>query len=271
LPGGAATEWRAGRIRLRYVEHGEGVPLIALHGVAVDHRDIEAAIEAVVGGSGCRRIYPDLPGMGHSTSEGLTSNEDVVTLLVEFIDHLASGPVMLLGHSYGAYLARGIAARRPDAVLGLALLCPVAESSGTVPERSVVRQDADAYVDLEPAERARFDEYFVVRTRANATRYREYVVPGNELVDEEALERIFAGWALDVVSRRFSGPTLVVAGRRDSIVGYADAARLVESYPHATLAVIEDAGHALIHEQPGLLSALLGDWLGRAGLGRAGL
>jgi hypothetical protein len=35
-------------------------------------------------------------------------------------------------------------------VLGLALLCPVAEQSRNVPEHEVVRQDADAYDELEP-------------------------------------------------------------------------------------------------------------------------
>jgi len=56
---------------------------------------------------------------------------------------------------------------------------------------------------------------------------------------------------------------LIVAGRRDQVVGYADSAELLERYPRATLAVIEDAGHALMHEQPELLAALVSDWLDR--------
>ena len=48
---------------LHHVEHGSGVPLVALHGAGVDHREIEAAVEAVVP-AGYRRIYPDLPGWG---------------------------------------------------------------------------------------------------------------------------------------------------------------------------------------------------------------
>ncbi len=40
---------------------------------------------------------------------------------------------MLLGHSYGGYLARRVTAQRPEMVRGLALLCPVAERSGSVP------------------------------------------------------------------------------------------------------------------------------------------
>lgn len=171
---------------------------------------------------------------------------------------------MLLGHSYGAYLARGVAGRRADKVLGPELLCPVAERSRNVPSHEVVRHDAGAYDELEPAQRAGFDEYFVERTAATARCYRERVLPGKALVDEDALGRIFAGWTVDLGSQAFSAPTLVVAGRRDSVVGYADAAGLLEYYPRASLAVVEDAGHALIHERPELLAALLGDWLDRA-------
>lgn len=249
---------------VHYEEHGGGVPLVALHGAGVDHREIESAIEAVVPATGYRRIYPDLPGMGSSTTDGLNCNDDVVALLAGFIDDLGEGPVMLLGHSYGAYLARGVAAQRPDLVLGLALLCPVAERSGSVPDHDVVRQDPDAYDELEPGQRAEFDEYFVVRTSATARRYRDHVAPGTTLVDKAALERIFAEWAVDVGSGIFSAPTLIAVGRRDSVVGYIDAAELFDRYPNATVAVIENAGHALMHERPQLLAALIGDWLDRA-------
>lgn len=64
------------------------MPLVALHGAGVDHREIEAAVEAVVPGTGYRRIYPDLPGMGRATAAGISGNDDVVTLLGDFIDHL---------------------------------------------------------------------------------------------------------------------------------------------------------------------------------------
>jgi pimeloyl-ACP methyl ester carboxylesterase len=251
-------------VAVHYVEYGTGVPLVALHGAGVDHREIEAAVEAIVPDTGYRRIYPDLPGMGRSSADGLTCNDDVVKLLGELIGDRVGGPAMLLGHSYGAYLARGMAAQRPDVVLGLALLCPVAEQSRNLPDHHIVRQDAEAYDELEPGQRVGFDEYFVVRTPATARRYRDHVVPGTGLVDETALERIFAGWTVDVGSGPFAGPTLIAAGRRDSVVGYTDAVALLEHYPHATLAVIEDAGHALIHERPELLAPFLSDWLKRA-------
>lgn len=149
---------------IHYVEHGTGVPLVALHGVGVDHRELESALEPMLAGSGCRRIYPDLPAMGHSTATGLTSNNDVAALLGQFVERTAGEPALVLGHSYGAYLARGVAAQRPALLRGLALVCPLAESTGQVPVPEVVVQDEAAYDELEPEQRAGFDEYFVVRT-----------------------------------------------------------------------------------------------------------
>jgi pimeloyl-ACP methyl ester carboxylesterase len=54
-----------------------------------------------------------------------------------------------------------------------------------------------------------------------------------------------------------------VAGRLDATVGYAAASDLLDHSPHASLAVLDDAGHALPHEQPELLRALLAEWLTR--------
>lgn len=85
------VEQRINDVSIHYVEHGTGMPLVALHGAGVDHREMEAALESIVPTTGYRRIYPDLPGLGRSTAAGLTSNDDVVTLLGEFIDSVAGG------------------------------------------------------------------------------------------------------------------------------------------------------------------------------------
>ncbi|MEH0109787.1 alpha/beta hydrolase [Tersicoccus sp. MR15.9] len=68
----------------------------------------------------------------------------------------------------------------------------------------------------------------------------------------------------------YAGPVLLVAGRRDATVGWAATVELTEVYPHATLAVLDGAGHALPHEQRELLAALLGDWVRRAATTRSG-
>jgi pimeloyl-ACP methyl ester carboxylesterase len=104
----------------------------------------------------------------------------------------------------------------------------------------------------------------VIQTPEMLERYERFVAPAAAVVDQAALERIGERWALTPVDApAYTGPTLVVAGRLDSTVGFAAAADLVDHYPHATLAVVDDAGHALPHEQPELLRALLAEWLAR--------
>ncbi|WP_411699128.1 alpha/beta fold hydrolase [Conyzicola sp.] len=253
-------ECRIDDVIVNYTEHGEGMPLVALHGAGVDHREIEAAIEAVLPRVGFRRIYPDLPGMGRTTADGLDSNDDVVTLIAGFIDHIAGGSAMLLGHSYGAYLARGVAAQHPEAVTGLALLCPIGDGTDPAPAHRAVSEEPGTYDELDTAQREDFDEYFVARTPAGARRYRDSVAPGVAAADEVALARIFSDWLVNVDGPVFERPTLIVAGRSDSTAGYAHATGLLESYPRAALAVLADTGHALMHERPELLGALLSGW-----------
>ncbi len=63
---------------------------------------------------------------------------------------------------------------------------------------------------------------------------------------------------------RFDRPTLVVAGRQDATVGYADAVEVLGCYPHATLAVLDQADHRLpVPGQAPLFETLVRDWLSR--------
>jgi pimeloyl-ACP methyl ester carboxylesterase len=56
---------------------------------------------------------------------------------------------------------------------------------------------------------------------------------------------------------------MIFTGRQDSSTGYRDAWPLLEHYPHATLAVLDGAGHNGHIEQAGLFNALVEEWLDR--------
>ncbi|MEU4731467.1 alpha/beta hydrolase [Streptomyces sp. NPDC023588] len=253
-------EIRAGRVPVHYVEHGTGLPVLVLHGAGVDHREAEACFEPVLdGAAGLRRIYPDLPGTGRTPApETLRSADDVLDTLLAFADEVTGGAAhLLIGHSAGAYYAQAMAARRPAHVAGLALVCPLPAGLRDVPEHRVVTGSEEIGDDA-------FRSYFVIHTPEMLERYDRYVAPAAALVDEAALERIGERWALTPDhAPAYAGPTVVVAGRLDSTVGYAGAVDLVDHYPHASLAVLDDTGHALPHEQPELLRALLTEWLAR--------
>ncbi len=76
------------------------------------------------------------------------------------------------------------------------------------------------------------------------------------------MERIAARWEL-APGAPFDRPALIVAGRLDATVGYAAALDLADRWFRATVAVLDDTGHALPHEKPELLRALIGDWVRR--------
>jgi pimeloyl-ACP methyl ester carboxylesterase len=253
-------EIRVGQVAVHYMEHGNGRPVLLLHGAGVDHREAEACFEPVLDDvAGLRRIYPDLPGMGRTTApETLRSADDVLDTMLNFADAVAGGAgYLLIGHSAGAYYAQAMAARRPEQVTGLALVCPLLPGLRDVPEHRAVAGTDQIGDDV-------FRSYFVIQTPEMLERYERYVAPAAALVDGAALERIGQRWVLARDhAPAYEGPALVVAGRLDSTVGYAAAVDLVDHFPHASLAVVDDAGHALPHEHPELLRALLAEWLAR--------
>ena len=113
---------------MHYAAYGTGTPVLALHGAGVDHREIAGALEPIFCNvPGFRRLYPDLPGMGRTPApETITSNDDVLDLLLGFIDStIGDEPFLVMGQSYGGYLARAVANQRPQQAIGLALICPV--------------------------------------------------------------------------------------------------------------------------------------------------
>lgn len=250
-----------GNLIVHYQQHGEGLPVVVLHGAGVDHRETEACFEpAFADGSGLRRIYPDLPGMGLTAApDSLHCADDVLATLLAFADRVTHGsPYLLVGHSAGGYYAQAMAARRSEQVVGLALVCPLLAGVRDVPVHRALT------VSGEPGDED-FRAYFVVQTPEMLARYERYVAPAAALVDQAAMERIGASWELSPSGPPYAGPMLVVAGRLDSTVGSAAATDLLIDHPHATLAVLDGTGHALPHEKPELLRALLADWLTRTG------
>jgi lipase len=109
---------------LHHVElaSGEGPPLVLLHGVTGHALRWRRVAE---GPWSTRRVIAlDLRGHGHSTWVPPWSREVVAADVVETIEALVSGPVDLVGHSYGGALAMEIMATRPDLLRRVALLDP---------------------------------------------------------------------------------------------------------------------------------------------------
>jgi pimeloyl-ACP methyl ester carboxylesterase len=261
-------------VALNFVERGEGVPVLALHGWTPDHRLMLGCLErAFAERPAYRRLYPDLPGMGRTTAPpSIASSDDVLDAVQDFVeDAIGDTPFLLVGESYGGYLARGLARARGRQVLGLALICPIGVAvehvERRVPGRSVLRPDPELLAGVDERVGQEFASLAVVQSRAAFDRFREEIMTGVDVADTVAMDRIRQRWTLTDDPEGgppFARPALILTGRQDDTVGYLDQFALLPYYPRASFAALDVAGHNLQIEQPELFDALVREWLDRA-------
>jgi pimeloyl-ACP methyl ester carboxylesterase len=242
--------------------------VLHLHGFQVDHRVLRDPMERVYTACpGWRRVYVDVPGFGIAPpSAAVGSSDEALALVFALLDEVGGGrPAAIVGQSWGGYLAHAAAALRPDAVAGIALLCPMTvpeHAARDVPEVPPVEIPADIAAGADEADLDLFREIAFVVDAEQFGFFRSAVLPAVRAADPDALERISGAYAFtDPPQTVFAGPSLIVAGRHDRIVGYRDAWRLAERLPRATYAVLDGAGHHAHLEREAETAALLRGWL----------
>jgi pimeloyl-ACP methyl ester carboxylesterase len=260
-------------IDVYYEIKGEGRPIIMLHGYWPDHRVVSGPMEPVmVDREGWQRIYFDLPGMGKTPAkEWIKSSDDMLDVVCEFIDHVIPGkPFVLGGYSYGGYLARGVIARKPDLVDGLFLICPMMVDVGKrdLPPKNIIVKDPELMAKLTHEEKEGFESWVTVQSQRVWERAQSDVNESVKLADEDFLNHLQEtayefSFDVDAAIGRFEKPTLILAGRQDWIVGYRDVWEVLESYPRATFAILDRAGHALQIEQEEVFNVQVNEWIDR--------
>ena len=79
---------------------------------------------------------------------------------------------------------------------------------------------------------------------------------------QDRLKRTFS-FQVDQLPQPFGEPALFLIGRQDQVAGYRDAWKILEHFPRATYAVLDQAGHAPDVEQVQLSHTLMSEWLDR--------
>ena len=190
-------------VRVHYVEHGAAGPGVAtvvlVHGFPVDQRLMVGAFEPVFADRpGWRRVYVDLPGMGGTVAPDVASTDDVFRILRGAVQALVpEGPYVLVGQSYGGYLARGLTAADAGRVAGLAVVVTVVEPRHDLrelPPCQVLVQDP-ALIERVGSEALAAEEVLVVQTEETWARSRQEVDPGLAAADPEAVARVEAHYA----------------------------------------------------------------------------
>jgi pimeloyl-ACP methyl ester carboxylesterase len=112
-----------GETQVAYQDLGQGMPLVLLHGFMANHANWWHLAQALSPHLRC--ICPDLLGFGQSSQPDIAYD---IACQVEFIRRftqaLQISPFVLVGHSFGGWVAASYALNYPADLKGLILLAP---------------------------------------------------------------------------------------------------------------------------------------------------
>lgn len=185
----------------------------------------------------------------------------------EMVDRVLAadpGPFALAGHSMGGWVAQAVAARAPERVSRLALVCtwgqPIAEFTAAR-ERTLARAAAGEYETL-------LQENLPFIVHSNRLADAALVGPLLNMqrqTGRETLLRNMRAYHAEDDSRPLLPlircPTLILAARDDHFFPLAEQQFLTGAIAAARLAVIDDCGHSAPMEHPQAVTALLRYWL----------
>ncbi len=108
-------------VEQNYIDAGQGVPLVFVHGFPLSSAAWQKQIDAFQ--STHRVVALDLRGFGGSEARpGAVAMAQYASDLRELITQLGLGPVVLVGHSMGGYIALAFAREFPALLRGLVLV-----------------------------------------------------------------------------------------------------------------------------------------------------
>ena len=245
-------------VRIDVSRVGTGRPILFLHGpwgVTPDEAFLESigAIGAVAA--------PWHPGFGHSElPAGLRSVNDLALFYLDFLEAEDLHDVVVIGSSFGGWIAAEVAVRSVQRIDRMVLISPVGIKVGGRESRDV----ADVFAMSQ-------DELISASFHDTASRLADYSeMSDTELVGVARSREAYAyfTWrpymhnpSLRRWLHRACRPTLVIGGTSDRVLsdGYLNA--FAASLPDARLVMVPAAGHYPHIEQTKAVVSLVRDFI----------
>ncbi len=232
---------------------GDGPDVLLLHSTVGDRRMWDPQVPALTA-AGFRVTRCDLRGFGDSPLPGKPWNDadDVAELF-------GDGPVALVGSSGGGYVALELAARRPDRIPALVLLCGALAGHPKSPERQAYAEREDALLDagdLDAAVELNVATWLgpaaspEVRDALRVMQRRVFELQPPEDPEPEQIE---VDWDLSTITAR----TLLFSGAHDLPDFREIAEHLAGVLPDARHVPLDWAGHFPSLERPDVINPLL--------------
>src|SRR5258705_584554 len=235
---GPATEKIAGA-NIEILRRGKGRPVLFLHPHIGMHGS-RAFIELLA--RDARVIAPSHPGFGHSElPKGMTSVDDMSYFYLDLIEELDLRDLVVVGASFGGWIAAEIAAKPCERLSRLVLIGAIGAKFGT--------RDKSDIVDIFSTPRSRWEE---LSFRDPAVWLRDYEsLPDDELTAMARNREATALFAwnpymydpkLKARLHRIRVPTLFLWGAHDGFPPLSYVRGLCAAVPAAYVQQIADAG-----------------------------
>ena len=237
----------------RYVEAGEGQPIIILHGLMGGLSNFEGVIDYFPP-RGYKVIIPELPV--YSLPVLKTSVKSLSEFLHDFITHKKLKQVILLGNSLGGHVGLLYTKNHPEYVRGLVLT----GSSGLYennmgdgyPKRGdynyIKKKSEDVFYDPKIATKEIVDEVY------------ESVNDRNKLVRTLALAKSAIRHNMAKELPKMKTPTAIIWGNEDQVTPPNVAEEFDQLLPDSNLYWIKKCGHAPMMEHPDQFNQILENW-----------
>jgi pimeloyl-ACP methyl ester carboxylesterase len=243
------------RPELRWLERGEGEPLVLLHGLMGRMDHWEAQLEGLEGV--CRPIALSLPIFDRALER--TSIEALAGHVAAFLRAVDLPHAVVGGNSLGGHVALQMALAHPECVTGLVLT----GSSGLFERgfaRGVPHRPTTEYVRSRMLEVVH-DPGLVTDSWVESVR-----ATVNERTSALRVLRFAQAAKRHTLADRLpeiTVPVLLVWGEDDRITPPDVALRFASLLPEAELALLSRCGHAPMLERPEAFNRLVAGWLER--------
>src|SRR5215471_10932029 len=238
-----AIDSEPGWPEFRWLERGEGEPVVLLHGLMGRMDHWEETLEIL--GDGCRAIALSLPIV------------EIGRHVVRFLDAIDIPRAVIGGNSLGGHVALELALSHPDRVSGLVLT----GSSGLFERgftRGVPHRPTEAYV-REKMEEVVFDPQLVTPEWVESVR--RVVTSTSSVLRVLRFARAAKRHNVEERLAEIVAPTLLVWGAEDRITPPEVAHRFHALLPDSRLTFLPRCGHAPMLEQAEAFGATVAAWL----------
>ncbi|WP_179333479.1 alpha/beta fold hydrolase [Winogradskyella costae] len=238
----------------RYIEVGEGTPIIVLHGLMGGLSNFDG-VTKYFSSRGYKVIIPELPI--YSMSLLKTNVKSFANYLKDFIEYKGLENVILLGNSLGGHIGLYHTKLYPKKVKALI----ITGSSGLYESAmgGGYTKRSDYEVMKKKAQEVFYDP--AVATKEIVDEVYETVNDRNKLIKTLAIAKsaIRHNMAKDLPN--MTTPICIIWGKNDSVTPPEVAEEFHELLPDSELYWIDKCGHAAMMEHPEEFNTILMSWL----------